>query len=340
MNSRCWTWMSLFAAVVLIAVGGGFTRSLWSRPTGPASHLPEMVDLGTFRERTELTGVIPVRNIGSKPLWVEEVSAGCSCLRAEKPVGEIAPGETAEIKLKYTFSGGPGQTVDRLVQIRTNEGREWKPVLIRAALVDYVAPSPWRVNAQLDVGDSLRKEIRLTCTNAAEKFRIKSMTSDIPGFKLSRLTEGDDEGVEFFLEARRDGFTEAGPVEGTIRVETTSINSPEVKIPVSITVVPRVNANPSLVVFQETNGTLAPAVVEIKSRIPVLVTFRDSPLEVRDVSVVGAGENANEPREVSRFELTPPKSGSAPKSGTIQFDVDGDPSTKSVEVRYLIVRPE
>lgn len=338
MNSRRWTWISLFAVAALTTVG--VARSFLSRPPGPVSQLPEMVDLGTFRERAELTGVIPIRNVGSTPLWVEEVSAGCSCLRAEKPAGEIAPGESADIRLKYTFSGGPGETVDREVQIRTNEGREWKRVLIRAALVDYIASSPWRVNAQLDVGDSLRKEIRLTCTNAAEKFRIKSMTSDIPALKVSRLAEGDEPGVEFLLEARRDEFTEAGMVEGTIRVETTSLNSPEVRIPVSITVVPRVNAHPSLVVFQEIEGKLAPAVVEIKSRIPVLVSCRNAALAVRDVSAPGAGENPNEPREISRFELTPPKDASKSSSGTIRFDIEGDPSTKSVEVRYLVVRPE
>jgi hypothetical protein len=333
--------MSLIVLVALIAAGIGGAR-YWGtpRPSGPVSELPEMIDLGTFRERTELTGVIPVRNAGSKPLWVEEISAGCSCLRAEKPVGEIAPGESADIKLKYTFSGGPGQTVDRMVQIRTNEGREWKAVLVRAALVDYVAPSPWRMNAQLDVGDSLRKEVRLTCTNAAEKFRIKSMTSDVPGFKIRSLSEGDESDVEFLLEVRRDEFTEAGTVEGTIRVETTSINSPEVKIPVSITVVPRVNANPPLVVFQESDGKLAPATVEIKSRIPVLVSCRDSALTVRDVSIGDTGEKSDEPREISLFELSPPKDESIAQSGTIQFDIDGDPSTKSVEVRYLVVRPE
>lgn len=335
---------SLFAfpiVIALAAVAAGVYAARHRTPAveGPLSEFPEMIDLGPFRERKELTGEIPVRNVGTEPLIVEEISAGCSCLRAERPAAAIAPGETAQVKLRYTFTGGPGQTIDRLVQIRTNEGRGWKRCVVRASLVDYVAPSPFKVNAQLTVGDSLRREIRLTCTNQAESFVVKSASCDIPGFTVRNLTEGNEPAVEFLMEVRCDEFARPGTLNGKIRIETTSVTSKEVTVPVSIVVLPRVTVDPPLLVFQTAEGKASPARVEVKSRIPVRVTAENTTLSIREVAENEEVTAGNEAKEVTWFEVSPPAA-DAPRSGVIHFAVEGDPSTTSVDVRYVVVRPE
>ncbi|GHT37627.1 hypothetical protein FACS189435_3040 [Bacteroidia bacterium] len=66
-------------------------------------------DFGIIPEAEEgATHVFPIKNTGTAPLIINNVSASCGCTRPEWPKAPIEPGATGEVKINYSSKGRPG----------------------------------------------------------------------------------------------------------------------------------------------------------------------------------------------------------------------------------------
>lgn len=65
-------------------------------------------NLGTINKGAVVELTWKFKNVGTKPLVVQDVKPTCGCTIADKPEEPIAPGEQGVIKAKYNSEGGSG----------------------------------------------------------------------------------------------------------------------------------------------------------------------------------------------------------------------------------------
>ncbi len=68
----------------------------------------EKHDFGKVKQNNPATYYFEIKNIGKKPLVVENASASCGCTVPEKPKEPIMPGKTDKVKVVYNAAAlGP-----------------------------------------------------------------------------------------------------------------------------------------------------------------------------------------------------------------------------------------
>ncbi|MCM1309680.1 MAG: DUF1573 domain-containing protein [Bacteroides sp.] len=86
-------------------------------------------DFGAFKEELgAVDAVFEVVNETPKPITIIEARATCGCTQPDYPTGEIAPGDTARLKVTYLASGRPGR-FDKNIYVRTSDNRTERTTL-------------------------------------------------------------------------------------------------------------------------------------------------------------------------------------------------------------------
>lgn len=120
MMHQCWSDLACVAAVLVLsltACGGGNTDvgtnlihipATASNVNSDAAQLPAiafedtLISLGIITEGTQAEASFAFKNSGTAPLVLSDVSTSCGCTLAEQwPRAPIAPGETAEIAVRF-----------------------------------------------------------------------------------------------------------------------------------------------------------------------------------------------------------------------------------------------
>ena len=74
------------------------------------------------------------KNIGSKPLVIEQASASCGCTVPEKPEHAIAPGEMGFIKVKFNSQGRPGEA-HKSITVVSNARPEFPILYLKGTVI-------------------------------------------------------------------------------------------------------------------------------------------------------------------------------------------------------------
>ena len=74
------------------------------------------------------------KNIGSKPLVIEQASASCGCTVPEKPEHAIAPGEMGFIKVKFNSANRPGQA-EKTITVVSNALPEFPQLFLKGTVI-------------------------------------------------------------------------------------------------------------------------------------------------------------------------------------------------------------
>lgn len=120
MMHQCWSDLACVATVLVLsltACGGGNTDvgtnlihipATASSVNSDAGQLPAiafedtLISLGIITEGTQAEASFAFKNTGTAPLVLSDVSTSCGCTLAEQwPRAPIAPGETAEIAVRF-----------------------------------------------------------------------------------------------------------------------------------------------------------------------------------------------------------------------------------------------
>ncbi len=94
-------------------------------PEAKLTLLSDEIDMGSF-EATEIReGCVTIRNDGDKPLTIVRVTTDCGCTVPTYPRGEIMPGDTATIKVRFDGKGREPGNFKKVVRINSkyDDGR-------------------------------------------------------------------------------------------------------------------------------------------------------------------------------------------------------------------------
>jgi hypothetical protein len=80
-------------------------------------------DFGTISNRESVSQVFEVHNVGRGQLEITGVSTSCGCTTAETDKRQLAPGETAKLKVTYDPQAHDGATgrFMRMVYVRSDD---------------------------------------------------------------------------------------------------------------------------------------------------------------------------------------------------------------------------
>ena len=105
--------------------------------TGPQIKFDkETHDYGKIRLRGDGNCVFTFENTGNEPLVLTNVRAGCGCTVPQWPREPVLPGESAEIKVRYTTLNRP-HTINKSIVVTSNSVTKNTVVLrIKGQVVD------------------------------------------------------------------------------------------------------------------------------------------------------------------------------------------------------------
>lgn len=96
----------------------------------------ETVDFGTIAQDSEPFRTIKIKNVGDEPLLITNARGSCGCTVPTVPKKPIAPGESAEMKVRYdTKRLG---AINKTVTLTTNEKNAMKTIRV----VGKIQPKP------------------------------------------------------------------------------------------------------------------------------------------------------------------------------------------------------
>ncbi len=112
-------------SLVLIAFTGiiAFAQSnttVVSNPNGPKVKFESMdVDYGSVAQNSEPFRTIKFKNVGKEPLIIKSANGNCGCTVPTWPREAIQPGESSEMKVRYS-TDRVGQ-INKKITVITNE---------------------------------------------------------------------------------------------------------------------------------------------------------------------------------------------------------------------------
>ena len=129
------------------------------------------------------------KNTGPDTINIRRVQSSCGCTTAKPSKTTIAPGESGEVEVKFTFGGRKGAH-QKVIAIQSDDKREWKAML-RAWIHEPLTISPmlvyWKVGEEPQT-----RSVTLTAAKG-EQVHVKSVKASTPGFSASvqTLKDGD-----------------------------------------------------------------------------------------------------------------------------------------------------
>lgn len=102
----------------------------------------DTLDLGTFYNTEVRSGEVAVVNDGDSTLVIMQTFTDCSCTKTRASAKNIAPGDTAVIKVIFDGHGRRHGGFTKIVRLRTNDAV--KPV--HHIIVKGQIARPWRKN--------------------------------------------------------------------------------------------------------------------------------------------------------------------------------------------------
>ncbi|MDT0650357.1 DUF1573 domain-containing protein [Autumnicola edwardsiae] len=84
----------------------------------------EEFDFGTIQKGENVEHIFKFTNTGRAPLVITNATSSCGCTVPDAPNEPIAPGETAEMTVKYNGSGNGQVTKTVTVSANTEKGKE------------------------------------------------------------------------------------------------------------------------------------------------------------------------------------------------------------------------
>lgn len=92
------------------------------------------INLGLIDTDSVHTGAITLRNSGTAPLSLINVTTDCSCAVAGFPKQAIAPGDSASITVKFDGRDYPPGEFVKMVRIRSNATNRLVKVFVRGKI--------------------------------------------------------------------------------------------------------------------------------------------------------------------------------------------------------------
>jgi len=265
----------------------------------------DQIDFGAMRQGQVATREVVVRNVGSGPLCISDVHAGCGCIRVKLVGGKqrIEPTESATIEVTVDVGPSRQDLQQKDVNVHTNEpGRKRATFRVTAdvrlglMLLDPVAqfgramrgrPATATVRLRSPADDPEWTVTAVEGAQAPYTFEIDPPdATKEPGFR------------HVALKVRHPGTDELGPRVDTLKIKTNHPERPEVLVHTNMNVVDRYFASPPQVPFgvleTEKTGSWLPLRIlaaDPKGSVPFAgARIEGAGFEVGETAPIGTGE--------------------------------------------------
>ncbi len=141
-------------------------------------------DFGAFREEIgAIDATFRLVNGSDKPITIIEARATCGCTQPEYAPGEIAPGDTATLKVTYLADGRPGKFTKN-IYVRTSDNRSERKTLTVSGTVIGASST---LASRFPVAAGPMK-LRTSTVGFGEVMRGKQKTIFVEGYNQSADT--------------------------------------------------------------------------------------------------------------------------------------------------------
>lgn len=205
-------------------------------------------DFGTIWYGDPCQTSLELKNEGSAPLRIEEVSTSCGCTATEAHKEVLAPGESEQIRISYNSKKGVTE-VHQTVTIKSNDPTRPTvriPVKGTVKHVYDMQPQERLVFGRLLRTDHQTRTIELR-NNLTEPVKLKIAESDQPlpfDVRLEEKVPG-----QYYVLTAETRDLRAGVNSIYLTLETTSERFPKLTIPVSAIGMERVDVMPSQLIL-------------------------------------------------------------------------------------------
>jgi hypothetical protein len=280
------------------------------------SHL----DLGQIYRDEPQKIVFDIRNQSDEPVTIVDIQPSCDCTTAEVVPNPIPPGEKAEVLTFFDPMGYEGRgPIEEYVRLITTDLRDPEIMLtFRTEVTIGPEPEPRALKfGRICLGESDTMQVAIS-PGQEDDLKILGAYSDTACVAVEWAGNGDQADGDYMVIVKNNGM--CGRVAGFVTFETSDSLRPEIRVPVTISMVGRIVADPDMVAF---GPTLPGAYVSQTVRIYCREKF---PFDIRRVlSTVAALEPEIERLSDDSFNLrlkVRPEADAGRVSGEIRVDTD------------------
>jgi hypothetical protein len=241
----------------------------------------EVIDFGIIDGREPNTPkrvVFRIQDRGSGVLKLTRIYARCPCLEPRLDKDILSPGEMARPSVSVSVPSTIGQFRERISLFSNDQSNPVKHLVVKGFVHRdcYVLPESVVVNG-LRLGEKRRIELDATGPVGDKSFAICEVSADDDKIRLCKV-----EKIGSMVESSRPVWQIVLTVtgrgrdawEGTILVSTSSQNSALLEVPVNVSELPPVRADPPVVIFRCGPDNKAPtAQVALAANTPTPVAI-------------------------------------------------------------------
>ncbi len=242
---------------------------------------PAEWDFGVKWYGEEAAAEVVMKNVGTGPLTIKNVRSSCGCTVAKPTEGTwngkvLAPGATEVIKLSYNTKKA-ARKVSQTITIESDDSTSPRYALKVSGEVKQafdIKPAERVVFASIERDSAVTETVELS-NNMDQPIQLKLKDSEIGKMFDIKLDE-IEAGKKYKLSVSTRPPLKVGPNAGTIVLETGLEKNPEISIPVSAYIAPRVAVSPPRLF-------VSPKVATPFERIIRVTHKADNPLQIKEI---------------------------------------------------------
>lgn len=231
------------------------------------------LDLGLVCRDEPQEMVFPIRNVSADTLHIVSVEPSCDCTTAQVVPEAVPPQGGAEVRVFFDPAGYEGRgRVTESVRLHTTD-RQSPEVLFTFTIEVLVGPEPEPRSLAFGriakgVSDTLAVIIR---PGKTADLRITAVRSDNDKLRVARAGK-TPEGAEQ-IAVVIDNASGGGQLAGFVTVETDDSLKPEIRIPVTASLLGDITVDPDVIAFGPTlPGKAIPQTIRVES--PAGIKFK------------------------------------------------------------------
>jgi hypothetical protein len=233
-------------------------------------------NFGTAWQGQPLKREITVKNVGTAPLEISEVSSSCGCTVPTKPKSPLAPGESSTMTISYDSAKRPGQAGQTVTLVTNDPARHSVPIKLLGEVKPLydVEPREGLIFGQLR--QSSRETRSVTIVNKyTDAFRLELKEGqDFGPFDIQ--LKADEPGLRYTLSATTRPPLNVNHYQVMVILTTGLELVPQIQVPVYGFVQPPVMVRPTKLFLPKNS------VSEMK-RLVQLLYAPDYPVEITAV---------------------------------------------------------
>jgi Protein of unknown function (DUF1573) len=213
--------------------------TLTALAAGPQIQVEQIdFDFGQIFQGDKVSHTFRFQNAGDEPLIIDRVSSSCGCTAALLSAKIVATGDVAEVKTTFDSTRFSGAVVKTITLHSNDPQQPLTTLLIRGTVKQEIKMAPHRLDLQnLRGGATQVVTVRLT-NQSNQSLVLSGLQTTTPELLAELSSEQIPPGGEISLRIQITPEEGAKRLSGYVLMQTSSMNVPELRLPIYVTVTP------------------------------------------------------------------------------------------------------